>query len=185
MKFRILHSCLPLFELVRMNENNKLVSKHRAPPLSTHSRNNLVLRSQRNLQWVKSKWKSLRTNLHEASIQFHTTTLHAGQVGSSWKTQNKPDRLYHLRPFFDYWNCRLDPTWYCPMVISVTHTSRWDWFLPQTFHTAQNRRPGPREEPYFLSSMKHLTCKYQHSYLCILAIYKKPSLCCKVVVVCN
>jgi len=64
---------------IRMNENNKLVSKHRAPPLSTHSRNNLVLRSQRNLQWVKSKWKSLRTNLHEASIQFHTTTLHAGQ----------------------------------------------------------------------------------------------------------
>ena len=61
-----------------MNENNKLVQKPRGL-LSQHSRNNLMLRSQRNLQWVKSKWKSLRTNLHEASIQFHTTTLHAGQ----------------------------------------------------------------------------------------------------------
>merc|ERR1719481_460116 len=48
-----------------MNENNKLVHKPRGPLLSQHSRNNLVLRSQR--------------NLHEASIQFHTTTLHAGQ----------------------------------------------------------------------------------------------------------
>ena len=61
-----------------MNENNKLVQKPRGL-LSQHSRSNLMLRSQRNLQWVKSKWKSLRTNLHEASIQFHTTTLHAGQ----------------------------------------------------------------------------------------------------------
>ena len=28
-------------------------------------------RSQRNLEWVKAKFKSLRSNLHEASVQLH------------------------------------------------------------------------------------------------------------------
>lgn len=70
---------------IRTNENNKLIAKS---AVRNHSRNghlgqqfgsNNLSRSQRNLQWVKSKWKKMKTNLQEASIQFHTTTLHAGQ----------------------------------------------------------------------------------------------------------
>jgi hypothetical protein len=32
-----------------------------------------LTRSQRNLQWVKSKFKSLKSNLHEASLQVKPT----------------------------------------------------------------------------------------------------------------
>lgn len=67
---------------IRMNESNKLIARSSSKNNARNSRlmqSSNLTRSQRNLQWVKSKWKSLRSNLHEASIQFHTTTLHAGQ----------------------------------------------------------------------------------------------------------
>ena len=47
---------------------------------SSNNHNNRVglHRSSRNLDWVKSKWISIKSNLHEASIQLHTASS-AGQ----------------------------------------------------------------------------------------------------------
>ncbi len=33
-----------------------------------------MYRSSRNLDWVKSKWRSLRSNLHEATVQLHAAS---------------------------------------------------------------------------------------------------------------
>ena len=38
-----------------------------------------MYRSSRNLEWVKSKFKSLRSNLHEASLALHAQA-HQGQA---------------------------------------------------------------------------------------------------------
>ena len=47
--------------------------------LNISNNNNRGLhRSSRNLDWVKSKWMSIKSNLHEASIQLHTASS-AGQ----------------------------------------------------------------------------------------------------------
>ena len=50
---------------VRIRENKYLPAQRRR--LLQSSAN--LSRSQRNLEWVKSKFKSLRSNLHEASVQ--------------------------------------------------------------------------------------------------------------------
>lgn len=55
-----------------MAENKYLVAARRRRLQSSLSIN----RSQRNLQWVKSKFKSLKSNLHEASLHFHNSANH-------------------------------------------------------------------------------------------------------------
>merc|ERR1719323_753754 len=55
---------------VRIRENKYLPAQRRR--LLQSSAN--LSRSQRNLEWVKSKFKSLRSNLHEASVQLHNSS---------------------------------------------------------------------------------------------------------------
>ena len=55
---------------IRIRENKYLPAQRRR--LLQSSAN--LSRSQRNLEWVKSKFKSLRSNLHEASVQLHNNT---------------------------------------------------------------------------------------------------------------
>ena len=43
-----------------------------------NNNNRAMYRSSRNLDWVKSKWNGIKSNLHEASIQLHTASS-AGQ----------------------------------------------------------------------------------------------------------
>ena len=54
--------------LVRIRDTKYLPAQRRR--LLQQSAVNLS-RSQRNLQWVKSKFKSLKSNLHEATVQIH------------------------------------------------------------------------------------------------------------------
>ena len=52
---------------IKLRENKYLPAQRRRNLQSTAN----LSRSQRNLQWVKSKFKSLRSNLQEASVQIH------------------------------------------------------------------------------------------------------------------
>ena len=59
-----------IFLTVRGRDSKYLPAQRRRLLQSTTN----LSRSQRNLQWVKSKFKSLRSNLHEASVQLHNSS---------------------------------------------------------------------------------------------------------------
>ena len=58
-----------------------------------------LYRSSRNLEWVKSKFQSLKSNLHEASIHFHQST-HAGQVDPYVTLRVVPEAAFPHCPKF-------------------------------------------------------------------------------------
>ena len=56
-------------------------------------------RSSRNLDWVKSKWISIKSNLHEASIQLHTASS-AGQCDPYVSVRLVPQQRFPFSPKF-------------------------------------------------------------------------------------
>ncbi|TRY76437.1 hypothetical protein TCAL_00056 [Tigriopus californicus] len=67
--------------------------------ISSRSHNSNLYRSSMNLEWVKSKFKSIRANLHEASIQFHAQT-HAGQCDPYVSVKIVPEGKFSFAPKF-------------------------------------------------------------------------------------
>ena len=78
--FALLYNSSSLYLLVRLAEKrNSVRGFGGSNNLNNNNyRNNALYRSSRNLDWVKSKWNSIKSNLHEASIQLHTASS-AGQ----------------------------------------------------------------------------------------------------------
>ena len=68
---------------------------------SSNNPNNRVglHRSSRNLDWVKSKWISIKSNLHEASIQLHTASS-AGQCDPYVSVRLVPQQRFPFSPKF-------------------------------------------------------------------------------------
>ena len=79
------------------NHNNNL---NISSSSNNHNNNRVGLhRSSRNLDWVKSKWMSIKSNLHEASIQLHTASS-AGQCDPYVSVRLVPQQRFPFSPKF-------------------------------------------------------------------------------------